>query len=238
MNAATSSWKPTYWVTLSRGHQSSLKKTIQAYKSLAGKLKAKRDQLSRKKEELESRAFIILEENLTNSSEDQTTPGPRPPSLELELTPPVEPHPLDGSSPPPPPPPSTASISRRRMEENEFYHMDNSIKSKATSILLESVELRLSYVLDTITHLVQCQRDNPKQRTPPSLMLSRYEEWLQTNQRLFELNSQLYDLEKSKFDQQRREFLAKQPIHKSDLDSIGMYYRWKDLRKEFFKDAI
>ncbi len=65
-----------------------------------------------------------------------------------------------------------------------------------------------------VTQSIQClttlYQENPKQRAPVHLMISRYEEWVETNQRLFELNSRLYDLEKVKFDLQRNENLEQE----------------------------
>ena len=116
-----------------------------------------------------------------------------------------------------------ASLESRvvKVEENEYYHPDvSSLVSTATNILIQSVELRLSYVTEALGHLMLLYRENPKLRTPPELMFSRYEQWVQTNQRLCELNSRLYDLEKVKFDIRRREALNKQPIQTSDRDAI------------------
>ena len=55
-------------------------------------------------------------------------------------------------------------------------------------------------------------REYPKSSTPQELSYTRYEEWLETNQRLFELNSQLYDLEKLKFEIKQKQTLARKAI--------------------------
>ena len=47
---------------------------------------------------------------------------------------------------------------------------------------------------------------------PRDLRFSRYEEWLETNQRLFEMQSQLYDLEKLKFELKQKHVLARRAI--------------------------
>ena len=53
---------------------------------------------------------------------------------------------------------------------------------------------------EALSKLSTLVKDCPKGVVPPELGFPRYEEWLETNQRLFELNSQLYDLEKLKFE--------------------------------------
>ena len=96
--------------------------------------------------------------------------------------------------------------SRERMpsliEESVMAHSSDvtSLVSTATNILIESMQLRLSYVQEVLNKLTSIQQENPKLPTPPELLFSRYEEWVQRNQRLIELNSQLYDLEKLKFE--------------------------------------
>ena len=98
------------------------------------------------------------------------------------------------------------ALVRERMpsliEESVLAHSSDvtSLVSAATNILIESMQLRLSYVQEVLNKLTLIQQENPKFPTPPELLFSRYEEWVQRNQRLIELNSQLYDLEKLKFE--------------------------------------
>ena len=98
------------------------------------------------------------------------------------------------------------ALVRERMpsliEESVMAHSSDvtSLVSTATNILIESMQLRLSYVQEVLNKLTSLQQENPKLPTPPELLFSRYEEWVQRNQRLIELNSQLYDLEKLKFE--------------------------------------
>ena len=164
--------------------QVSLKKNIQAYKAIETRLNTKLDQLREKKTELAGSAFIVV---------DDATPTPRP-QVDREV------RELHLNSPTTTPP----EISR--FEENRYHHNNqSSLAAAVTDILIESVEIRLNFIKEAIALLTQLYRENPKQRTPPEYQPSRYEEWVQTNQRLFELNSHLYDLEKVKFDLQRRE---------------------------------
>lgn len=188
MNAsATASWSAPSWLGVTRPQQQvSLKKTIQAYKALSHRLKEKLEQLMQKREELKSRAFVMVDEvpRVQSAEVDKATPT----CIQSE-----EP---DKTIPVP---------SQTRMEALEDYHIGDlsSLASTVTSILVESIEIRLTYVMEAIHYLTTLYDDDPKQRTPEKLVLSRYEEWVDTNQRLFELNSQLYDLEKMKFDLQR-----------------------------------
>ena len=88
------------------------------------------------------------------------------------------------------------------VEEGVMAHSSDvtSLVSTATKILIESMQLRLSYVQEVLSKLTAIQQENPKLPTPPELLFSRYEEWVGRNQRLIELNLQLYDLEKLKFE--------------------------------------
>ena len=193
----SASWNATSWLGVSRApQQTSLKRTIQAYKGLSRRLKSKLEQLSLKREAQNSKGFVMVPErevpgtSRAASSSDEPTSSPRPPDHA-----PLSPAPLS----------PTPEITRARLEESDYHHGDlPSLVSTITNILIESVEIRLSYVMEAIDFLTTLYQENPKQRTPPELMLARYEEWVQTNQRLFELNSRLYDLEKVKFDQQKR----------------------------------
>ena len=194
----TSSWNASSWLGVSKS-QSSLKKTIQGYKGLSQRLKTKLDQLTQKKEELDSKAFIVVDELPASPS--------NPLNIQTTTSDPSSPmSPLPGQQATPPSSPDIRPVPRSQtMVENDYHHCDlNSLASTVTNILIESVQIRLSYVTETITYLTNLYHENPKSRVPPELMLSRYEEWVRTNQRLFELNSRLYDLEKVKFDLQKQ----------------------------------
>lgn len=56
-----------------------------------------------------------------------------------------------------------------------------------------------------LERLLPLVKESPRQATPTELSFSRYEEWLESNQQLFEFNSQLYELEKAKFDLKRKQ---------------------------------
>lgn len=189
-------------LTASHIRSSSLKKTLQAYKAHSHKLSTKLDQLQEKKRCLEDKAFVVLDENTVEMSDvSQHTDN-----CTAEVA--------NGKTAPMPCPPRTStSISEVQinMIEGEYYHVDDtSLVSRATDILIESVKLRLSYVEEAMGRLAILHREHSKMKVPLELMISRYEEWVRTNQRLFELNSQLYDLEKLKFDRHRRETSTKQ----------------------------
>ena len=65
---------------------------------------------------------------------------------------------------------------------------------------------------EALHKLSTLMKDSPRGVAPPELGFSRYEEWLETNQRLFELNSQLYDLEKLKFEIRHKKKQARRSI--------------------------
>ena len=104
------------------------------------------------------------------------------------------------------PNPALVREDRERMpsliEETVLAHSSDitSLVNTATNILIESMQLRLSYVQEVLNKLTSIWQENSKLPAPPELLFSRYEEWVQRNQRLIELNSQLYDLEKLKFE--------------------------------------
>lgn len=65
--------------------------------------------------------------------------------------------------------------------------------------------IKLSHVNDILEKLSLIISENPRQATPTELSFSRYEEWLESNQQLFEFNSQLYELERVKFDLKQKQ---------------------------------
>ena len=110
----------------------------------------------------------------------------------------------------------------RNLEEQDAYQTDvSSLVVTATDILIEILELKLTYVQEALRKLSALAHENRKIATPPELSFSHYEEWVDSNQRLFELNSQLYDLEKLKFEIRQRQIQARQAIAKGDQLSTG-----------------
>ena len=237
----------------------SLKKTIGQYRSLAQSLETKIQQLYSKREELASRAFVVIEEtprttpasspaqnqqandavvSILNSSGRELSASrafgginergrnrrsTSPPNFDSVLSGEVTERdsaflarreelddlvPSGNDS-------LAASLSQsergRRtsrepipsvLEERVMAHSSDitSLVSTATNILIDSMQLKLSYVQEVLKKLVAIQQESHKLPTPPELLFSRYEEWVQRNQRLIELNVQLYDLEKLKFE--------------------------------------
>lgn len=196
----------------------SLKKTLQSYKVLAQQLETKLDQLTQKKNEIENRGFVVLDEYSVKV-------GSATKQLDLigETRLPRHTAPAAGMR---------ARLLQDQqqqlqtttptllVEEAETQYPSNvsSLVAAATNILIESVTLRLSYVQEAIKKLTSIYNENPKLPTPPELLFSRYDEWVQTNQKLFELNTRLYDLEKLKFDLNEKKRMAKKAIKKSKTD--------------------
>ena len=85
-----------------------------------------------------------------------------------------------------------------------------SLVSTATDIIIKALEIKLSYVRSVLERLSLLVSDNPRQATPTELSFSHYEEWLDSNQQLFEFNSQLYELERVKFDLKKKQERVKQ----------------------------
>ena len=110
-----------------------------------------------------------------------------------------------------------------RLEEQETYQSDvSALVVTVTDTLIEILELKLEYVQGVLKKLMVLVRENRKIPTPPELMFSRYEDWVGSNQRLFELNSQLYDLEKLKFDIRKRQIQARNAIATGDQLTTGL----------------
>ena len=81
----------------------------------------------------------------------------------------------------------------------------DSLVSTATNIVMKILQIKLTYIRNTLQELSVVQAENPRSATPPELSYAYYEEWLETNQQLFELNSQLFELERVKFDFRKRQ---------------------------------
>ena len=212
-----------------RGGNPSLKKTIQNYKSLQHRLETKLEQLLTKREDLNSRAFIVLEES--SSSQRETIPDdPQASKQDTHAVPAVEilaASQQDGerssqgktlqlkeNSP------ENSNVKLLSpgglVEQTETYHSDvTSLVSTATNILIESIKLRLSFIREALEKLNALHRENPKLRTPAELAFLRYEEWLASNQRLFELNAQLYDIERLKFELKHKQVMAKKVLKRT-----------------------
>ena len=151
----------------------------------------------KKKGTLEDRAFVVLDEKsveLSDVSQHDDEDGPRriPGYLSIQ-----------GGE-------ESTVIQERLGQGREYFHNDDTaLVSQATGILMESIKIRLSYIDEAIGQLTILFRENPKMKVPLELTMARYDEWVRTNQRLFELNSQLYDLEKRKFTTGRKKVAAR-----------------------------
>ena len=257
----------------------SLKKSIQQYKSLAQRIEAKIRQLESKRDELESRAFVVIDDTPSPTVQNhhalheslvaaitvgagaarKTSNGERarrskspssPPTFEsataLGVGDAVE---CDSSATNVGAPLKTgnaalvlsvnqaetwrdrsiAAISTETthhlVEERVMAHGSDvaSLVSTATNILIESMQLKLSYIQDVLAKLTEIQNDKTTKRipTPPELLFSRYEEWVQRNQRLIELNVRLYDLEKLKFElKEKRSKVQSMPRSEVEVDRV------------------
>ena len=198
----------------------SLKKTIQLYKSQLLRLETKHEQLLQKRASVSSRGFVILDENKTASSRPArhtvASPSRRggapivkaiEASVQVEIT-----SQLKGTKT------EKSKLQRTLVEQTEGYHHSdvNSLISTATSIVIESVELRLGFLRDILLKLNTLYHEAPKLPTPPELGYQRYEEWVGSNQRLLELNAQLYDIERLKFELKQKKSAA-QKVKKSKV---------------------
>jgi len=210
----------TTWRSGVRLATSSLKKTIQSYRAVSHRLTVKLEQLVKKKQTLEDRAFVVLEEKSVELSDvsqhgsgdgepEQRSafpPGPRCipgyGSIQNEESPVIQEIPGQG--------------------RDYFHNDDTALVSQATNILMESIKIRLSYIDEAIGQLTILFRENPKMKVPLELTIDRYEEWVRTNQRLFELNSQLYDLEKRKFTTGRKRVRARRKAESKREDVMAM----------------
>ena len=100
-----------------------------------------------------------------------------------------------------------------------------SLVATATDILIKALQIKLAYVNDILARLSPLVSDNPRQTTPAELSFSHYEEWLESNQQLFEFNSELYELERVKFEMKQKQERVKQTRDgESDADTVGEVY--------------
>ena len=95
------------------------------------------------------------------------------------------------------------SLNRRQREMKRA-------RLRATEVLQDILLLKLSFVNDVIDKLQLLSHENPLQVTPFRLQFSRFYDWAETSQQLYDLNAQLYDIEKSKWNIQ--ELRHQQPI--------------------------
>lgn len=86
----------------------------------------------------------------------------------------------------------------QRQQQKRLLEMKKQ-RLRATDILIETLGLKLTFIVDIITKLDALVRDDPRQVTPMDYQVSRFYDWVDTNQQLYELNAQLYDIEKSKW---------------------------------------
>ena len=75
-------------------------------------------------------------------------------------------------------------------------HEKNRLTAAATDILIEILKLKVDYVEECIGHLEEKMRANTRSMAPAELRVTRFEDWVETNQRLHQLNSKLYEIEK------------------------------------------
>ena len=76
---------------------------------------------------------------------------------------------------------------------------------QVTDILVEIIQAKLGFINETIDSLQALMKQHPRPSTPTELQLSRFEDWVDTNQQLFELNARLYETQKNKFDMRETE---------------------------------
>ena len=202
-------------IVINRRTAPSLKKTIQLYKAQLHRLEAKHDQLLLKRADLNSKAFVVVDENKQAEKKDSHPARHTVGTLERRSR---------AASPEIKVIEASASVERSLgpsaksslVEQPESYHPDvNSLISTATTILIESLELRLGFLRSVLSKLDVLYQEAPKLPTPPELGYQRYEEWVGSNQRLLELNAQLYEIERLKFELKKKQSLARKAKKKS-----------------------
>ncbi len=109
-----------------------------------------------------------------------------------------------------------ASIQEVAGGEDEVVNIPHQ-SSLVTDILVEIIQLKLGFLNETINSLQPLVKDNPRQPTPFELQLSRFEDWVDTNQQLYELNARLYETQKHMLDNRRTQ-TDKAPSHLSSQE--------------------
>ena len=83
-------------------------------------------------------------------------------------------------------------------------HENDRLTAAATDILIEILELKVDYLVDCIEKLEERARVDARSLAPMELRVARFEDWVETNQRLYQLNSKLYEIEKVKVTIERK----------------------------------
>ena len=78
--------------------------------------------------------------------------------------------------------------------------LSEEIPSRATQILIEILNLKLQFIDEKMSILEVLVIEDSHQNTPMELEISRFEDWVDTNQQFYDLDTQLFDTQKSKFD--------------------------------------
>ena len=86
----------------------------------------------------------------------------------------------------------------------------------ATDVLVEILELKLGFINETISSLQALTKENQRQPTPVHLQVSRFDDWVDTNQQLYELNVRLYDIQKDMCDMKRSQQVVPAPASTQD----------------------
>lgn len=98
-------------------------------------------------------------------------------------------------------------------------HENDRLTSAATDILIEILELKVNYVEECVQKLEEKARVDPRSLAPMELRVVRFEDWVETNQRLYQLNSKLYEIEKVKVNVERRESKFRRPVSLEQPDA-------------------
>ena len=78
--------------------------------------------------------------------------------------------------------------------------LSEEIPSRATQILIDILNLKLQFIDEKMSILEVLVIEDSRQNTPMELEISRFEDWVDTNQQFYDLDTQLFDTQKSKFD--------------------------------------
>ena len=92
-----------------------------------------------------------------------------------------------------------------------------------TDILVEIIQLKLGFLNETITALQSLVKENSRQPTPFELQVSRFEDWVDTNQQLYELNARLYDTQKNMLDIRRTQAVCHVNSHDHEQSISAQY---------------
>ena len=98
-------------------------------------------------------------------------------------------------------------------------HESDRLTAAATDILIEILELKVTYLVDCIEKLEEKTRVDARSLAPMELRVVRFEDWVETNQRLYQLNSKLYEIEKVKVNIERRTNKGRRPQSPEQTDA-------------------